>query len=320
MNPVEYFLSKNWRVTSRYGPRTHPVTGVLESFHYGTDFGIPLGGPLNAPVPTPFAGVVTAIGEYGTRGKVVVVKIDGADVVQLFQHLHDYRCKKGDRLAQGDTVGLCGTTGRSTGIHLHYELRYATGSPWGDVWGDPAKYELMVRPPAPPSFAFAAKTWIKVSSTLRLNVRQEPGTASAIVAQLEPGDTRQIADHPDGGIWADGHHWWRIAEGWVAEDWLERTEEPAEPEPEEPEAEPEPLPPEPEPEEPKPLPPEPEPTPEPEPEPPPEPPPPHQEPEEPEPEEPEPPAAEGFFAAILQFLADLLQRILDGLRLGGGDK
>lgn len=290
MTALEYYLSKKWRVTSSYGPRIHPVTGA-QSYHYGVDFGIPRGGPLNAPVPTPFAGIVTARGTYGGRGKTVAVRITGTDIVQLFQHLHDYRCKKGDRLAQGDIVGLCGTTGRSTGIHLHYELRY-TGNPWGDVWGDPAKFEMVVEPPPEPSTAFAAGDWVKVTCLLRLNIRKEPGTAAEIVAQLDQGIVRQLMDHPDGGIWAEGHHWWRIAEGWVAEDWLERTGAPAEPEPE-------PLPPEPEPE------------------PPPEPPPPHQEPEEPEPEEPEPPAAEGFFAAILQFLADLLQRILDGLR---GDK
>ena len=139
--PVEFYLSRNWRVTSPYGPRTHPVTGKEQSFHHGMDFGIPLGGPLHAPVPTPYAGVVTAIGTYGGRGKVVVVRIDGISIVQLFQHLHAYSCKVGDKLKAGDVVGLCGTTGTSTAVHLHYELRYASSTAvWGDVWGDPAKF------------------------------------------------------------------------------------------------------------------------------------------------------------------------------------
>lgn len=245
--PVEYYLSKKWRVTSPYGYRTHPITGVQESFHYGVDFGIPLGGPLNAPVPTPFAGTVTAIGEYGGRGKVVVVRIESMNVVQLFQHLHAYSCKVGDRLRAGDIVGLCGSTGNSTAIHLHYELRYAVSSAnWGDVWGDPAKFSVKEEPK---SQKFVAGDMVIVTSTLRLNVRKEPG--GAIATQLDPGAVREILAHVDSGIWASGYYWWKVKEGWVAETWLAIFEQPEpepEPEPESPVVEEPELKPEPEPE------------------------------------------------------------------------
>ena len=138
MNPVKFYTSLGWRVTSPYGWRWHPITGK-QSHHNGIDFGDK---PHGYPVHTPFPGMVVAAQFYASRGNTVVLKI-APNVHQLCQHLQGFNCKTGDKLAAGDVMGTNGSTGDSTGAHLHYELRTA-GNPWGSVWGDPAKFEMEV--------------------------------------------------------------------------------------------------------------------------------------------------------------------------------
>lgn len=138
MNPVSFYTAEGWRVTSPYGWRKHPLTGV-QSHHNGIDFGDKA---MGYPVRTPYPGTVVAAQFYASRGNTVVLKI-APNVHQLCQHLQGFNCKTGDKLAAGDVVGTNGSTGDSTGAHLHYELRTA-GNPWCDVWGDPAKFELEV--------------------------------------------------------------------------------------------------------------------------------------------------------------------------------
>lgn len=138
MNPVKFYQAEGWRVTSPYGWRKHPLTGA-QSHHNGIDFG---DRPSGYPVKTPYPGTVIAAQFYASRGNTVVLKI-APNVHQLAQHLQSFSCKAGDKLAAGDVMGTNGSTGDSTGAHLHYELRTA-GSPWGTVWGDPAKFELEV--------------------------------------------------------------------------------------------------------------------------------------------------------------------------------
>ena len=141
-NVVEYLLEKNWRITSDFGWRTHPISGK-RTFHNGIDFGVPRGGVINAPIPTPFPCRVTQNRFIASRGNTQVSLITGTKVLQLFQHLHSFRNKNGDRLNVGDIIGLCGTTGDSTGVHLHYELRINDGSIIGSpIWGDPKNFRL----------------------------------------------------------------------------------------------------------------------------------------------------------------------------------
>ncbi len=138
VNPVKFYTVQGWRVTSPFGWRIHPISG-MRSHHNGIDFGDK---PHGHPVQTPYPGVVIAAQFYASRGNTVVLKI-APDVHQLCQHLSAFKCKAGDKVDAGDVIGLNGSTGDSTGAHLHYELRTA-GNPWGTVWGDPAKFELEV--------------------------------------------------------------------------------------------------------------------------------------------------------------------------------
>ena len=119
---------KNVRVTSKYGTRQDPFTGTPK-FHRGIDFAGKIGTELMAVAP----GRVISAGErvgYGTT-----VEIDhGLGFTTLYAHLSKITVSRGDWVRPGTIVGLGGSSGRSTGPHLHYEIRYK-GNPF-----DPEKF------------------------------------------------------------------------------------------------------------------------------------------------------------------------------------
>ena len=116
------------RVTSNFGTREDPFTGEPKR-HRGIDFAGTIGTELMAVAP----GRVVSAGErvgYGTT-----VEIDhGLGFTTLYAHLSQILVTRGDWVRPGTVIGLAGSTGRSTGPHLHYEIRYK-GVPF-----DPAKF------------------------------------------------------------------------------------------------------------------------------------------------------------------------------------
>lgn len=116
------------RITSNFGTRNDPFTGK-PSKHRGIDFAGKIGTELMAVAP----GRVVSAGErvgYGTT-----VEIDhGLGFTTLYAHLSQITVARGDWVRPGTIVGLAGSTGRSTGPHLHYEIRYK-GVPF-----DPVKF------------------------------------------------------------------------------------------------------------------------------------------------------------------------------------
>ena len=119
---------KDARTTSKYGTRKDPFTGAPK-FHRGIDFAGKIGTELMAVAP----GRVISAGErvgYGTT-----VEIDhGLGFTTLYAHLSKINVSRGDWVRPGTVVGLGGSSGRSTGPHLHYEIRYK-GTPF-----DPEKF------------------------------------------------------------------------------------------------------------------------------------------------------------------------------------
>ena len=109
-------------VTSGYGWRVHPILGTL-AFHDGIDIAAPCG----TPVATPWAGTVSAAARSATLGNyVIVAHADG--LTTTYGHLSAFSVTAGDRLAGGQQIGLVGTTGLSTGCHLHFATaRNGTG-------------------------------------------------------------------------------------------------------------------------------------------------------------------------------------------------
>lgn len=118
----------NSRVTSSYGTRNDPFTGKPKK-HRGIDFAGKIGTELMAVAP----GRVVSAGErvgYGTT-----VEIDhGLGFTTLYAHLSQILVSRGDWVRPGTVIGLAGSSGRSTGPHLHYEIRYK-GAPF-----DPTKF------------------------------------------------------------------------------------------------------------------------------------------------------------------------------------
>ena len=99
------------RFTSGYGPRWGRM-------HNGTDFAAPHGTPIRSTAD----GTVTYVGWQSAYGRLIKIKHDFG-IETRYAHLSKFRVKKGQRVSRGHHIGDMGNTGRSTGTHLHYEIR-----------------------------------------------------------------------------------------------------------------------------------------------------------------------------------------------------
>ncbi|RWA74328.1 M23 family metallopeptidase [Mesorhizobium sp.] len=105
-------------VTSPFGVRTDPILGTA-ALHTGMDFRAPIGMPAKVTA----AGVVTKAGWNGGYGRMVEVD-HGNGFATRYGHLSEIDVTVGQKLASGDVIGKTGSSGRSTGPHLHYEVRH----------------------------------------------------------------------------------------------------------------------------------------------------------------------------------------------------
>lgn len=106
----------NARTTSGYGVRFDPFNG-RPAVHQGQDFA----GPLNTPIHATAPGIVSFVGVRSGYGNVVEID-HGRGFKTRFAHLNSMAVQTGQRIALGQRIGAMGTTGRSTGVHLHYEV------------------------------------------------------------------------------------------------------------------------------------------------------------------------------------------------------
>ena len=117
-----YFLTASmWSpvsglVTSRFGWRSHPVSGQ-EDFHTGVDIAAAQGTPILAALP----GVVEQTGYSESYGNFVVLR-HSDNLRTTYNHCSEILAKEGEQLARGDRIALVGSTGISTGPHLHFEV------------------------------------------------------------------------------------------------------------------------------------------------------------------------------------------------------
>ena len=110
-------------LTSSYGARQHPVTGEDQE-HTGVDLAAPAGTPVLAAA----AGRVEFAGEKGGYGNLVIIThADGSQT--YYGHLDEIAVKEGQLVSTGQKVATVGSTGVSTGPHLHFETRNAAGEP-----------------------------------------------------------------------------------------------------------------------------------------------------------------------------------------------
>ena len=106
------------RLSSGYGMRMHPILGYNKK-HLGLDFAAPMGTPIFAAGD----GTITRIGRAGNYGKYIRIRHNGTYSTG-YAHLSGYAkgMKRGKRVRQGQVIGYVGSTGMSTGPHLHYEV------------------------------------------------------------------------------------------------------------------------------------------------------------------------------------------------------
>lgn len=111
-------ISSAYATTSPFGTRRSYNSGPVASYHAGQDFGAPEGVPVWAPA----AGVVALAEPLDVRGNAVLID-HGRGIFTGYWHLSEIKVAVGQELQTGDVIGLVGTTGLSTGAHLHWELR-----------------------------------------------------------------------------------------------------------------------------------------------------------------------------------------------------
>lgn len=106
------------RLSSGFGKRRHPVLGYTR-MHKGTDFAARRGTPIKAAGD----GVIESIGTKGTYGRYIRIR-HNSEYSTAYAHMNGYRkgLKRNSRVNQGQIIGYVGTSGRSTGPHLHYEV------------------------------------------------------------------------------------------------------------------------------------------------------------------------------------------------------
>lgn len=115
------------RISDEYGNRIHPTLGV-EQFHNGVDLAAPNGSPILAA----YDGEVVAAAYSGSMGNYVMID-HGDSLYTIYMHASALYVSKGDLVAKGEKIAAVGSTGRSTGPHLHFGVRKNGSyvSPWG---------------------------------------------------------------------------------------------------------------------------------------------------------------------------------------------
>ena len=108
------------RISSNFGMRKHPISG-FNKMHKGVDFAAPTGTPIYAGGN----GIIEYVGRNGGYGKYIRIRHNNG-YKTAYAHLSNYKkgISKGVRVNQGEVIGYVGSTGNSTGPHLHYEIIY----------------------------------------------------------------------------------------------------------------------------------------------------------------------------------------------------
>lgn len=112
-------------ISSVFGWRMHPIHQSWR-FHSGTD----LAAPLGTPVLATRAGRVAVSSPMGGYGLTVILRHDDGQLESRYAHLSQVSVQPGEWVEQGEVIGLVGSTGTSTGPHLHFEIRQLTSQGW----------------------------------------------------------------------------------------------------------------------------------------------------------------------------------------------
>ena len=155
-------------INSLFGWRMHPVTGDYR-FHSGTDIGAAEGTPVLAAI----AGQVITADFMGGYGLTVVVQHEDGNNVSLYGHLSEIFVQPGEQVEQGNVIGRVGTTGLSTGPHLHFEWRHLTPNGW-------------VALDARPNIEYALAQFVKSLQVAQATPQPESVTPQSVTPQSVP--------------------------------------------------------------------------------------------------------------------------------------
>ena len=157
------------RITSGFGYRYHPILH-FNRFHAGIDFGAPLGTPIAAAAD----GQVVGAGYSGGYGRQVRIAHSGG-YVTTFSHMSSIVAEAGTPVRQGQVIGYVGSSGLSTGPHLHFEVRIG-GQPV-----NPLTARLVSRPvfQGPALAAFKARLKQLTSIKMKPQAGANPGPSAA---------------------------------------------------------------------------------------------------------------------------------------------
>ena len=118
LSPLRYDILKTYPISSGFGYRHDPITGQ-SSFHAGLDLPAPFGTPVYATAD----GIITKVAyeQFGLGLYVVVSHANGFETI--YGHLSKFHFPEGYKLHRGQLLAQVGTTGKSTGNHLHYAIK-----------------------------------------------------------------------------------------------------------------------------------------------------------------------------------------------------
>ncbi|MBZ9857254.1 M23 family metallopeptidase [Mesorhizobium sp. CA13] len=200
----------NGVMTSTFGPRKHPILGTVR-IHKGVDWAAPVGTPIAAA----FDGEITFQGDGGSYGNLVKISHENGRETR-YAHMQKFAIEggAGTKVKAGDIIGYIGTTGLSTGPHLHFEL-YQNGEaidPLGTVTAvasDDSAVETLTerivhvesggsaRAKNPNSSAtgagqFITKTWIRMMNTYRPELARSLSTADLLALRYDATISREM--------------------------------------------------------------------------------------------------------------------------------
>jgi murein DD-endopeptidase MepM/ murein hydrolase activator NlpD len=177
----------NGRVTSTYGVRRHPILGY-KRMHSGIDFG----GGYGAPIYAVTDGTVTIAGRHGGFGNYV--KLDhGGGLGTGYGHMSRVAVRSGQRVARGQVIGYIGSTGLSTGPHLHYEL-YRNGHAV-----NPSSVAFVTRAALEGKDLAAFRARIRDLTAIAPGAALAPLAAKPVEAGPKPGSLADVASKRTGG-------------------------------------------------------------------------------------------------------------------------
>ncbi|MBD3880290.1 M23 family metallopeptidase [Phormidium tenue FACHB-886] len=166
-------------ITSAFGWRIHPIAAESR-FHSGTD----LGAPMGTPVVAAFDGKVQIADLLGGYGLAVVLRHNKDTEETLYGHLSEIFVKPGETVKQGEVIGRVGSTGYSTGPHLHFEFHKLTPQGWVTLDpGQALEFSLTqmiegLKPGAVPKPLPFAIRWESLKKALEMAERQKPQQAA----------------------------------------------------------------------------------------------------------------------------------------------